>query len=436
MSTDTTETPQTQPDESSQAPALPTSTPPKRRKRTVTTPADLMVVEQPQPTVDTPTGLLKIAVEQNFDIEKLERLMQLQREWDADQSRKAFFAALSKFQSEIPPITKSDRIDAGRAGKRKFATLGTINEAIRPYLYANGLSFRFGQTQSPQGITVACIVSHCDGHSEVTSLTAGADMSQGKNPIQSIGSTITYLERYTLVGALGLTTVDEDDDGGSQSDPEQAQELTPEQRRQRAMEIAQAAAGVGQQPTPAPAATATPTPPPAVTSSSPAPASGITQQQLTEMMGLMRKLFASGAAAGQWLFQLVGSNDPTSLSQPAAIDALIVLNRMAAEASMAAMPAAPGPDAGNARVAESPQQPQVQQPQVQQPLTPPPTAPATPEQRLAIRDLTVRAYTAQAPQRQADWLQMLGHTSADQITAQQAEERTEYLRTILGDIPF
>jgi hypothetical protein len=435
MSTDTTEIPQTQPDESSQAPALPTSAPPKRRQRTVTIPADLMVVEQPQPTVDTPTGLLRIAVEQNFDIEKLERLMQLQREWDADQSRKAFFAALSKFQSEIPPITKSDRIDAGRAGKRKFATLGTINEAIRPYLYANGLSFRFSQTQSPQGITVACIVSHCDGHSEVTSLTAGADMSQGKNPIQSIGSTITYLERYTLVGALGLTTVDEDDDGGSPSDPEQAQELTPEQRRQRAMEIAQAAAGVGAAGQPADpgfyrVVAETPTATPAVASPS-ASTPGITQQQLTEMMGLMRKLFASGAAAGQWLFQLVGSNDPTSLSQPAAIDALIALNRMAAEASMAAMPAAPGPDAGNARAAEQPQQPQVQQP-----LAPPPTAPATPEQRLAIRDLTVRAYTAQAPQRQADWLQMLGHTSADQITRQQAEERTEYLRTILGDIPF
>ena len=423
MSTDTTETHQTQPDGSSQAPPLATT---KRRPRSVTIPAELMTIEQPQ-SRETPTSLVRLAVEQNFDIDKLEKLLQLQRDWEAGEAKKAFFAALSKFQSELPPILKTGKADMGpKAGRRKFASLGAINEAIRPWLYANGLSFRFSQTQSALGITVTCIVSHCDGHSEETTLTAGADVSGGKNPIQSIGSTITYLERYTLVGALGLTTVDEDDDGGAIAEPEQ--ELTPEQQRQRAMEIARAAAGVGAAGQPADpgfyrVVTATPTSPPAVTSPSPSASTpGITQQQLAEMMGLMRKLFASGAAASQWLTQVAATTDPAVLNESQAVDVLIALNRMAAEASMAAMPAAPGPDAGNARSAE--------------PLEPPPTAPATPEQRLKIRDLTVRAYTTAAPQRQADWLQMLGHTSADQITWQQAEERTEYLMRVLGDIPF
>ena len=38
------------------------------------------------------------------------------------------------------------------------------------------------------------------------------DTSGKKNEIQSRGSTITYLQRYTLIGALGLTTADEDID--------------------------------------------------------------------------------------------------------------------------------------------------------------------------------------------------------------------------------
>ncbi|HPM85277.1 MAG TPA: hypothetical protein PLF81_31460 [Candidatus Anammoximicrobium sp.] len=159
---------------------------PARRRRTVTVPTELLV---PQQTAEpeTPNTLVRLAVQQNFDLEKLEKLLQLQRDWQKEEARKAFFTALSKFQSELPPIVKADSADLGRAGKRRYASLGTINEVIRPYLHANGLSFRFRQQQGPQGITVTCIVSHRDGHSEETTLTAGADASGGKNTIQSVG---------------------------------------------------------------------------------------------------------------------------------------------------------------------------------------------------------------------------------------------------------
>ena len=44
-------------------------------------------------------------------------------------------------------------------------------------------------------------------------MTAPADTSGSKNAIQARGSTVTYLQRYTLLGALGLVTGDEDTDG-------------------------------------------------------------------------------------------------------------------------------------------------------------------------------------------------------------------------------
>jgi len=164
-------------------------------------------------TPSRPDGLIAMAVERDLDINKLEKLLELKRQWDADNARKAFFKALSKFQSDIPPIVKQDKVNAGVAGKRRFANLGTISEAIKPYLETNNLSFRFRQSQSPQAITVTCIVSHADGHSEETTLSAAPDQSGGKNAIQALGSAITYLMRYTLIGSLGLTTVDEDTDG-------------------------------------------------------------------------------------------------------------------------------------------------------------------------------------------------------------------------------
>jgi uncharacterized protein YyaL (SSP411 family) len=52
------------------------------------------------------------------------------------------------------------------------------------------------------------------GHSEETTLSGPADASGSKNAIQAIGSTLTYLQRYSLVQALGLAAA-EDDDGNT-----------------------------------------------------------------------------------------------------------------------------------------------------------------------------------------------------------------------------
>ena len=43
-------------------------------------------------------------------------------------------------------------------------------------------------------------------------MTALADKTGSKNAVQAIGSTVTYLQRYTLIGALGITTADDDMD--------------------------------------------------------------------------------------------------------------------------------------------------------------------------------------------------------------------------------
>jgi hypothetical protein len=55
------------------------------------------------------------------------------------------------------------------------------------------------------------------GHKIETSIEAGSDTSGSKNAIQAIGSTISYLKRYTLENVLGLSA-DEDNDGASHVD--------------------------------------------------------------------------------------------------------------------------------------------------------------------------------------------------------------------------
>lgn len=165
--------------------------------------------------VSTPDNLLSIAVKNRASIEQLEKLMALKERYDASEARKAFFCAIAKFQSITPTIKKTSKVEfTNKQGIKTlyyFAPLGSIAEQIREALNVCGLSYRFEQNLN-NGIEITCIVTHLDGHNERTTLTAAADQSGGKNSIQAIGSTVTYLQRYSLIGALGITTADSDID--------------------------------------------------------------------------------------------------------------------------------------------------------------------------------------------------------------------------------
>lgn len=156
--------------------------------------------------IATPATLLEMAVSQNADVDKLEKLMALQERYDAKQAKSAFLKAITEFQSIVPRITKTKE-----GHNYYYAPLADIIEQIKESLPKCGLSYRFEQNHE-DSIEVTCIVSHVDGHSESTSMKAGADTSGSKNSVQAIGSTVQYLQRYTLIGALGLTTADEDID--------------------------------------------------------------------------------------------------------------------------------------------------------------------------------------------------------------------------------
>lgn len=144
--------------------------------------------------------------------------MTLQERWQAQQARQACFAARARFQATVPPIPKLGKAEyeSNRTGKRtsySFAKLDDIANAIRQAAQDCGLSYHWEIADAGDVITVTCIVTHIEGHSERTTMNAAPDDSGAKNVIQQRGSSVTYLQRYTLIGALGLTTAQEDDDG-------------------------------------------------------------------------------------------------------------------------------------------------------------------------------------------------------------------------------
>ena len=179
------------------------------------------IIPPAEPVAITPMAMLDKAIASGAGIDVLERLMSLQERWQAGEARRSFDEAMAAAKSEIPVIAKNREVDftsgKGRTNYR-HEDLAEIARTVDPILSKYGLSYRYKVSSAPnEPVTVTCIVSHRSGHSEETTLTAGRDDSGNKNSIQSIGSTVTYLQRYTLKAALGLAASTDDDGGASEA---------------------------------------------------------------------------------------------------------------------------------------------------------------------------------------------------------------------------
>lgn len=165
---------------------------------------------------DSPADMIKAAVTGGADLDKLEKLLALQERWETNEARKAYHQAMANFKANAPKIDKDRKVSFNTsAGKTSYnhASLYNVTEKISAELSKHGLSASWSTKQNGV-ILVTCKITHCLGHSEETTLSAPSDTSGSKNAIQAIGSTITYLERYTLLALTGLATFEQDDDAG------------------------------------------------------------------------------------------------------------------------------------------------------------------------------------------------------------------------------
>lgn len=177
-------------------------------------------VEPQQQMMATPSQLLAMAVNQGADLDKLEKLMELQERWEANEAKKAYNAAVAEFKRNPPDIIKDKKNNQYGS---MYATLANLvnngSAALAPY----GLTVDWKIDQS-QGIKVTCILKHAMGHSEHVSITGQPDDSGAKNKLQQIKSTITYLKGETFQCVTGITARDcpGNDDGNGAGKSQQA----------------------------------------------------------------------------------------------------------------------------------------------------------------------------------------------------------------------
>lgn len=161
-----------------------------------------------------PMGSAIQALQAGMTIEQMQGLMGLQKDWEANEARKAYVADMAAFKINPPEILKT-KLVSFVGTEYKHATLGDVTKAVVDALARHGFSHSWETKQSAGLISVTCKITHRLGHSESTGMEAAPDNSGKKNLIQQVASSITYMQRYTLLAACGLATMDMPDDDGA-----------------------------------------------------------------------------------------------------------------------------------------------------------------------------------------------------------------------------
>ena len=184
-------------------------------------------VEAPPRAVSTPSDLLRMAVEQGADLDRLERLMALQERWEAGQAVKAYNDAFASFKAEAVRIIKNRGVTDGPLKGKRYAELYAVVNAITPALSKHGLSASWKLSKDDKDwIEITCILKHTAGHFETVAMGGPPDAGGAKNAIMARASTVSYLERYTLKAITGLSEQNDDNDGAGGGDEDDEELLT------------------------------------------------------------------------------------------------------------------------------------------------------------------------------------------------------------------
>jgi hypothetical protein len=179
-----------------------------------------VAVMAPTPPAAIETGnvlsiLNRVITDPNLPMERVNQAFDFYERMEKRNAKIAFDEALATARAKIKPIERSRAVSFGNTAY-KHETLADISNAVDAILAEHGLNYRFRTVAGDKSITVTCILSHSAGHAEENSLPGPVDTSGGKNAIQAIGSTVTYLQRYTLKASLGLAAAHDDDGNGSE----------------------------------------------------------------------------------------------------------------------------------------------------------------------------------------------------------------------------
>lgn len=164
----------------------------------------------------SPASLIALAIDKGSDIDKLERLFDLEQRWNADKAKMAYAAAMAALQAKLKPV-KRDKENSQT--NSMYASLEAVIEQLQPLKAEHGFSLSFNTEDGPtDSISGVASLMHTGGHSETFRLrlpldAVGIKGNRNKTKIHATSSAVSYLRRYLEAMIFNVVFTNEDDDG-------------------------------------------------------------------------------------------------------------------------------------------------------------------------------------------------------------------------------
>jgi hypothetical protein len=177
-----------------------------------------IIPAEPQQNASLMTVIERLSSNPNVDIDKIRQMLEMQERWEVNKDKSQLSHAMAEFKKSPPEIIKK-RLASFDTNKGvvsySYADLENITSAIIASLAQYGVTHSWKIAEGDKGISVTCVLRYGLYETEGVTLTAPPDTSGTKNAIQAKGSTISYLEKYTLLAATGMAAGMPDSDGNT-----------------------------------------------------------------------------------------------------------------------------------------------------------------------------------------------------------------------------
>lgn len=177
--------------------------------------AAAIVPAEPQQNASLMTVIERLSSNPNVDIDKIRQLLEMQERWEVNRDKSALRHAVAEFKKNPPQIIKNRTAKAGTF-TYSYSDLENITSAIQEGLAARGVTHSWVPSEANGVISVTCVLKFGMYEEPGATLSAPPDTSGAKNAIQAKGSTVSYLEKYTLLAATGMAAGMPDTDGADQ----------------------------------------------------------------------------------------------------------------------------------------------------------------------------------------------------------------------------
>jgi hypothetical protein len=166
---------------------------------------------------NSPASMIRAAAEGKLDLDKLEKYLNMQKEFDATQAEKLFNSAFTKAQAEIEGVVKTKD---NPHTKSKYADLGAVIESAKPVYTKHGFAIIFyeGEAKATDNVRVCADVLHEAGHKETYHYDipldgVGIQGNANMTKIHGKSSSVAYGRRYLMCMIWNIPTLDNDGNG-------------------------------------------------------------------------------------------------------------------------------------------------------------------------------------------------------------------------------